>query len=306
MDTLDEAAAPGSETGPEGEPGEQPEEEEERRPKHYKTGNLTAAQAAAVDAWRARLRTDKPLPGERRVDPAVRMALGWSDHPKASTSDVLAAAVADMLRRRAARPRPLALAAYAYRARRAARPGVVIPGADPPERPAVSWYAPPGLEDAVENLREQAREAAWEKARGLEKEARARFPGPLDRPGDDDEDPGRRAAGPLAPGAEPGPGQDPVAIGIEVGRAQAAARARAEAEQLDAEKRRAAWIAGQVIKYGLWYAGRDVPPGALARMAIDRWASRPVDDVIADGVRWSKENHDQHHRARRDMRQLGR
>jgi hypothetical protein len=249
VDTVTEQADPGSENDP-------PDEEAERRPTHYKTGNMNEAQAAAVDSWRARLRQDKPLPGQDRVSSAARIVDGTSNHPRASTSDVIAAAVADMLRRRSTRPKPLDLAAYAYRTMIAVRAAAwdIAPPVPLPDCKAVSWYAPPRLADQVDELLTAARETALEKWLGLPAEAAERYP--------------------------------------------------AEVYPEDFEQRRARYAGAVKARYGLHYAGRAVPAGAVARMAIDRWAARDVEEVIAAGVAWSQEHHQQWHRARRDMQSL--
>lgn len=246
MVTLNGQAEPGGENDP-------AEDEAERPPKHYKTGNMTEAQATAVTAWRARLRQDKPLPGQDRVSSAARIVDGTSNHPRASTSDVIAAAVAEMLRRKSTRPKPLDLAAYAYRTMIAARAASwdMEPPEPPADHPAVSWYAPPRLADQVEELLAAACAAAVDKEKNLPAEAAERYP-----------------------------------AGVDV------------------EERRARYVFAVATRYGLRYAGRPVPPGAVARMAIDRWAGRDVDQVIAAGVAWSQEHHQQWHRARRDMRPL--
>jgi hypothetical protein len=246
VDTVTEQADPGGENDP-------AEDEAERPPRHYKTGNMTEAQAAAVTAWRARLRQDKALPGQDRAGDAARLAEGASDHPRASTSDVIAAAVSEMLRRKSTRPKPLDLAAYAYNTMIAARAASwdIAPPAPPADHPAVSWYAPPELADQVEELLAAACTAAADKEKNLPAEAAERYP-----------------------------------AGVDV------------------EERRARYVFAVATRYGLRYAGRPVPPGAVARMAIDRWAGRDVDQVIAAGVAWSREHHQQWHRARRDMRPL--
>src|SRR5580692_1125396 len=74
---------------------------------HYSTGRLTRSQAAAVNAWRARLRLDEPL-----SEHGYRARAGGQDsRPRASCSDAVAAAVADLLLRQ---PPPPELARYAY------------------------------------------------------------------------------------------------------------------------------------------------------------------------------------------------
>ena len=90
---------------------------------HYSTGRLTRAQAGLVNAWRARLREDKPVPGQPRAGEARRPP-GASGRPRASCSDAIAAAVAGLLASQP--PAPLELARYAYasmRAQQAARTG---------------------------------------------------------------------------------------------------------------------------------------------------------------------------------------
>jgi len=49
-----------------------------------------------------------------------------------------------------------------------------------------------------------------------------------------------------------------------------------------------------------------VPGGALARMAIDRWARRSADRVAGDAAAYSADAHEQPHRGRRDMHELRR
>jgi len=64
------------------------------------------------------------------------------------------------------------------------------------------------------------------------------------------------------------------------------------------------WFSAQLTHRGLPARVRQVPRGALARMAIDHWARRPVDQVAADAVAYAADTHRQVHRARRDMRRL--
>ena len=61
-----------------------PEEEPDRPPAHYSTGRLTRRQAEVVNAWRARLAEDKPLPGQKKVSMEARLILGADDRPRAS------------------------------------------------------------------------------------------------------------------------------------------------------------------------------------------------------------------------------
>jgi hypothetical protein len=262
METFDVGEDPPEAAGPaEGNPGaEDGEEEEKRPPVHYSTGRLTLGQAAAVDRWRARLREDKPLPGEERVSAAARM-LGSSDHPRASTSDAIAAAVNHMLARQP--PEPLEVVSYAYRGIRAqwlAGQGRGQPGRAP-VRPPVSYYLPAELAGEAEKLAGEAPWAALKRYNEILADAAGRWPGE----------------------EGPAPGQ------------------------------RAAYVATQVEHEGLYYLGhkpntrlRNVPAGVIGRMAIDRWARRPVDDVIAAAVDWCQFHHEQWHRARYDMHKLTR
>lgn len=60
------------------------------------TSYLTDDQAAAVTRWIDRMRTDRPLPGVEAKGPMLRM-IGIDDRPPCSLSDVIGAAVADLL-----------------------------------------------------------------------------------------------------------------------------------------------------------------------------------------------------------------
>jgi hypothetical protein len=228
-----------------GEPGEAGQE----RPaaaQHCSTGRLTPAQAGVVDAWRARLREDKALPGQERAGDAARLA-GSTNHPRASTSDAVAAAVADMLA--ASPPDPLELAGYAYRAIRAQwedSHGRARPGA--PVCPPVSYYLPAALATRAGELLTSARGAAVERLRQLRREATEQFPASTD----------------------------------------------------EAAFQRDRYIAAQAERLGLYYT-RQIPAGAIARMAIDRWADRSPGDVAAAAVAWCQAVHVQWHRAHRDM-----
>ncbi|MFG2007288.1 hypothetical protein ACGFNU_49875 [Spirillospora sp. NPDC048911] len=57
-----------------------------------------------------------------------------------------------------------------------------------------------------------------------------------------------------------------------------------------------------------WYRRRApgtpyrIPAGTLARMAIDRWARRPVEQVVLAAVSYATAVHQQPHRTRRDIR----
>jgi hypothetical protein len=231
--------------------GEGRQHEGDARPAvHCSTGRLTREQAGTVDAWRARLLQDRPPAGRAPAGEAARLA-GATDHPRASTSDAVAAAVAALLRRP---PDALALAGYAYRAMLAQwedSHGSPRPAA--PSCPPVSYYLPAVLADQADGLRAQARLAAVEKLRALRVEAGERFPGKTDR----------------------------------------------------AAQQRSRHIEGRVDALGLYFT-RQLPRGAVARMAIDRWAARPEDDVAAEAVDWCQDHHVQWHRARRDMTRLRR
>jgi hypothetical protein len=72
------------------------------------------------------------------------------------------------------------------------------------------------------------------------------------------------------------------------------------------EKQQALWVSAQLTRRGIPHRVRQVPRGAIARIAIDRWARRSADRVAADAVAYAAAVHDQAHRARRDMSQLQR
>ncbi|WP_188186988.1 hypothetical protein [Nonomuraea sp. SYSU D8015] len=71
-------------------------ESDNRPPRHYSTGRLTARQSTIVQKWRDRLLKDKPLPGIERKSGQLRL-LGLDDRPPASCSDVIATAVLTLL-----------------------------------------------------------------------------------------------------------------------------------------------------------------------------------------------------------------
>jgi hypothetical protein len=249
--------------------GEEPGE----APRHCTTGRLDIGQADWIDAVRARLAEDRPSLGKDPVSGPARALLGADDRPRTSTSDIIAAAIDDMLSRRSARPAPLDLAAYAYRARRAARPGEYVAGVAPPECPPATWYARPGQYADIADLCDRARDAAAEKWHGLPAEAAGLYPYP--------------------PGVDPAAGPAVLTV-LEAQRV----------EEADASRR---WHEyEQIQEYGLWYAGARVPPGAVARRAIDLWADRDIEWVIAAGVSYAEEYHEQRHRARKDVGRLGR
>jgi hypothetical protein len=208
---------------------------------HYSTGRLTPAQAAVVDRWRARLLEDRPLPGQQRV-PETLYAAGIDNRPRASCSDVIAAAAHALLTIKP--PTGLGLARYAEAGRLAAmRGGPAAPVCQP-----VSFYLPADLAAVVEELRARAVPEVIAARNELRHEAEQRFPSDLDQ--------------------------------------------------------QAAWFSAQLSHRNLPVRSRQVPRGALARMAIDQWARRPSDQVAAEAVVYAADTHRQVHRARRDMRQL--
>jgi hypothetical protein len=66
------------------------------------------------------------------------------------------------------------------------------------------------------------------------------------------------------------------------------------------------WLMGQLAHRGIPVRAARISGGVLARMAIDRWAGRPVDQAVADGAAFAADVHQQLHRGRRDMTQLRR
>jgi hypothetical protein len=182
MDTLSPAgpAEPDDEAGQrqEGEPGQAEDEagEEPAPAVHYSTGRLTRAQAGLVNAWRDRLREDKPLPGRPPVGGLARL-LGASDRPPASCSDAVAAAVAELLGQRP--PAPLDLARYAYAGMKAQQAAAAGRGAEDtaPLYPPVSWYLPADIAEQAEELRAAAYSAVVEAVLEVRREANERHPG---------------------------------------------------------------------------------------------------------------------------------
>jgi hypothetical protein len=144
-------------------------------PAHYSTGRLTRVQADVVNAWRTRLLEDRPLPGERKRSPELRF-LGLDDRPAASCSDVIAAAVAELLEQ--APPAELEIARYAFAARRAHRAAGERDSGDAPRFPPVSFYLPGALTDQWEELRTSAFQTVSQIHTRLEIEAAQRFPEP--------------------------------------------------------------------------------------------------------------------------------
>jgi hypothetical protein len=208
---------------------------------HYSTGRLTAVQAAVVDRWRVRLLEDQPLPGQQRV-PEMLYATGIDNRPRASCSDVIAAAAHALLALKP--PTGLELARYAEAGRLAAVGG----GPEAAVCQPVSFYLPADLAAAVEELRARAVHEVIAARNELRHEAEQHFPSDLDQ--------------------------------------------------------QVAWFSAQLTRRNLPVRARQVPRGALARMAIDRWARRPADQVAAEAVAYAADTHRQVHRARRDMRQL--
>jgi hypothetical protein len=212
---------------------------------HYSTGRLTRGQAAAVNSWRARL---LGMAG----DGPVRQSLiaGEDLRPRASCSDAIAAAVADLLLRR--HPLPLEVARYVYASMLATRePSCQESGAQ--LYPPVSWYLPRWLTGHAEDLRARARAAALHAHTGAAEEAARLYPG----------------------------------------KSRAAALARCLYKE-------------EVLAQAGLPLDRQIPRGAIARMAIDLWASRHPDSVAVDAVAYAAMTHQQPHRARRDMRRLAR
>ncbi|MGV9383503.1 hypothetical protein ACWDRB_47355 [Nonomuraea sp. NPDC003707] len=118
----------------------------------YSTGRLTAAQANAVIQWRARLQEDRPLPGQEPKGPMLRL-IGLDDRPPASCSDVIAAAVQELLDLRP--PDDLAVARYAHRAataQKAAGQGGPVSEHATVHQP-VTFYLPEGLAARYDALR---------------------------------------------------------------------------------------------------------------------------------------------------------
>jgi hypothetical protein len=130
-------------------------QDEDPAPVHYSTGRLTRGQAALVNTWRARLLLDRPLPGRRPVGEVARL-LGLDNRPPASCSDIIAAAVTDLLRQGSDE---LGLARYAHagwQAQQAAARRNGYNGSDDdkaPLYPPVSFYLGGALATQYEALR---------------------------------------------------------------------------------------------------------------------------------------------------------
>jgi len=235
------APSPGQEQNDADPDTELPGDEEGAR--HYSTGRLTGPQADVIQRWRARLLEDRPLPGKEPVGPVLRL-LGIDDRPKASCSDVIAAAIRDLAE--GGGITGLDLARYSEAGRLALSRGA--PGAAVHQ--PVSYYLPAPLVEVVEELRAAAVTEVVDAHRELWRQAAERHP--------DDED-----------------------------------------EQ-------AAWVREQIFRRRLPARARAVPRGVIARMAVDRWAALPVDDVAATAADYAQWAHQQPHRTRRDMRPLRR
>lgn len=83
---------------------------------------------------------------------------------------------------------------------------------------------------------------------------------------------------------------------------QASKDAYAEATT-DAERNAAGRVyEGRVLREGLAPTNYRLAAGTVARMAIDAWADRDVDQVAIAAGRYAEDAHEQRHRARRDIR----
>jgi hypothetical protein len=215
----------------------------------YSTGRLTRAQADVINRWRARLREDRPLPGECGIWPALRL-MGLDDRPRASTSDVIAVAVADLMCRP---PAALEVARRAADARAAQRAASEPGGRDLADAPAydpVGFWLQADLADRYNALRKAAPRAVVDAHDDIEVEALTFFPA-------------------------------------------------------DAQQRRA-WISLELRRRRVPYRAVSVTGGVIARMAIERWAGRDTDEVIAEAVSYAQMAHEQWHRPHRRLRDLAR
>jgi hypothetical protein len=147
---------------------------EDLAPAHYSTGRLTRGQSALINTWRARLLLDRPLPGRDRVSEAARL-LGMDNRPPASCSDIIAAAVAELLRQP---PDGLDLARYAHAGWQTQRAAGRGNGDDDkaPLYPPVSFYLGGELAEQYEALRARAAARVQEVRRELDDEAARRYP----------------------------------------------------------------------------------------------------------------------------------
>ena len=131
-----------------------PEEEAASLPIKRSTGRLTRVQAEALNTWRRRLLEEKPLRGHAP----------WSGRPKASTSDLLAAAVEELLRVAPPDPGALWAAAQSHRASataaRTVRPDLA--GERDPVYPSCTVYLAGELGQTCLDLCTAATAHAWE------------------------------------------------------------------------------------------------------------------------------------------------
>jgi hypothetical protein len=117
----------------------------------------------------------------------------------------------------------------------------------------------------------------------------------------------------LADEAEKLTREAPLAALAKLNEAIKEAAERWPGEDDTAERQRVMYIQDEIERHGLYYVGlrrktrlRMVPAGVIGRLAIDHWARRPVDHVIAAAVEWCQFRHEQWHRARFDMHKLAR
>lgn len=209
------------------------------------TGLLTPGQHATVAAWIERLRLDSPLPGLEPKGGMVRI-LGIDDRPPVSISDVVAAAVYDLCRRRM--PKPRDFARYVVDARAASRD----------QRPDRGQHRP-----ITVMLRAE-----------------------------------------LAEAVEPYPAQ--VVAWLRETRAAAYEAADLAHPAEDAADYRAQFVELELIRLGIREAftrhgvPRKIPLGAIARMGLDHWRHKSVDEAITDALAYAGEVKLQLHRLRRD------
>lgn len=154
------------------------DDDREEPPRHYSTGRLTGAQAAVVNTWRDRLLEDRPLPGDRptRTSPLMRL-VGFDDRPRASCSDVIAAAVVDLL---AKAPDELDIARYGETTSLAHKTAAErhLDDAQAPRFPPVSFYLPADIADRFDEIRRRTSHHIAQELHELREEAKRRFPRP--------------------------------------------------------------------------------------------------------------------------------
>ncbi|MBO2464944.1 hypothetical protein [Actinomadura violacea] len=138
----------------------------------YSTGRMTRTQAETVEKWRKRLQEDRPLPGVERKGEALRL-LGLDDRPPASSSDVLAAAVVDLLR---AGVEEMEVARYSYRTRVQVKMAGESSRDDLPRFSPVSFYLAGQWAARYEALREAAAVEHYRRYAEVQEEAEQRFP----------------------------------------------------------------------------------------------------------------------------------